>query len=141
MKKRRSRVEYYLGCAAVNAKQSTCLRRQYGCVIVKDDEIIASGYNGSVRGKPNCCDEGVCWREAHNIPHGECYEKCVAVHAEQNAIIQASRKDMIGSTLYLVGFEGDERLKDATPCVICRRFIEQAGIVKVVNDHGETIID
>ena len=90
---------YYLNIAKAVSKRSTCLRRQYGAIIVKNDEIIATGYNGSARGEPNCCDEGVCWREAHNIPHGEQYEKCVAVHAEQNAIISAARRDMIGATM------------------------------------------
>ena len=100
-----SKKDYYLDIAAAVAKRSTCLRRQYGAVIVKNDEIVATGYNGAPRGEDNCCDVGVCWREAHGIPHGEQYEKCVAVHAEQNAILSASRRDMMGSTLYLAGFE------------------------------------
>ena len=91
--------EYYLNIAAAVARRSTCLRRQYGAVIVKDDQIISTGYNGSARGEDNCCDVGYCWREAHNVPHGEQYEKCVAVHAEDNAISQAGRES-IGATLY-----------------------------------------
>ena len=83
---------YYLSIAAQVARRSTCLRRQYGAVIVNHDEIVATGYNGAPRGEPNCCDVGECYREAHGIPHGEQYEKCVAVHAECNAIISASRK-------------------------------------------------
>jgi dCMP deaminase len=130
-----SKTEYYLNIAKAVAQRSTCLRRQYGAVIVKNDEIIATGYNGSPRGECNCCDKGECWREAHKIPHGEQYEKCVAVHAEQNAIISASRSDTIGSTMYLVGFENGKEIV-ATPCDICRRLIRNAGIEEVVNSES-----
>lgn len=131
--------QYYLDIAAQVAKRSTCLRRQYGAVIVKNDEIISTGYNGSARGVRNCCDIGECWREVHNIPHGEQYEKCVAVHAEQNAIISASRKDMIGATLYLVGFENGERIAghQTKPCVICQRMLLNAGIHYIETDREE----
>lgn len=122
---------YYLGIAGEVATRSTCIRRQYGAVIVRSDEIISTGYNGSPRGEANCCDIGECWREDNGIPHGEQYEKCVAVHAEMNAIISASRRDMIGSTLYLVGLEDGKRI-DAKPCDICRRLIVNAGIKEVV---------
>lgn len=132
--KRISKIEYYLNIARAVSKRSTCLRRQYGAVIVKNDEIISTGYNGSHRGADNCCDVGVCWREAHGIPHGQQYEKCVAVHAEQNAIISASRSDMIGSTLYLAGFEGDREIV-GEPCLICHKMIANAGIARVVNLH------
>lgn len=128
---RPDKVDYYLNIAAVVSRRSTCLRRQYGAIIVKDDEIIATGYNGSPRGEPNCCDEGTCWREANNIPHGERYEMCRAVHAEQNAIISASRRDMIGSTLYLVGFENDKVIK-AEPCEICKKLIINSGIKEII---------
>lgn len=123
---------YYLQIAEAVSKRSTCLRRQYGAIIVKNDEIIATGYNGAPRGEPNCTDVGQCWREQNHIPHGEQYEKCVAVHAEQNAIISASRRDMIGSTMYLAGFENGKRLDNIAPCEICRRLIKNAGIVNVV---------
>lgn len=131
---------YYLSIAAEVARRSTCLRRQYGAVIVKNDEIVATGYNGAPRGDENCCDVGVCWREYNNIPHGEQYEKCVAVHAEQNAIISASRRDMLGGTLYLAGFENGGAIADATPCLICKRLIKNAGIVRVINQNGEVVI-
>lgn len=131
-----SKKEYYLQIASHVAKRSTCIRRQYGAVIVKNDEVIATGYNGAARGEKNCCDEKVCWREDHHISHGEQYEKCVAVHAEQNAIISASRKDMIGSTLYLVGFEDGKEIK-AEPCVICERMIRNAGIERVISREDE----
>lgn len=125
-----SKDEYYLNFAKTAALRSTCLRRQYGAVIVKNDEIISTGYNGSPRGEANCCDTGVCWRESHGVPHGEQYEKCVAVHAEQNAIISAARRDMIGATLYLAGFENGREI-EAVPCEICRKMIANAGIREV----------
>lgn len=129
-----SRKDYYLKIAETVALRSTCLRRQYGAVIVKDDQIISTGYNGGPRGEDNCCDVGDCWRESHGVPHGEQYEKCIAVHAEQNAIISASRLDMIGATLYLAGFENGERLSSekVCPCMICRRMIKNAGIKDVI---------
>ena len=136
-KDRPNKDEYYLDIAASVAKRSTCLRRRYGAVIVNNDEIIATGYNGSPRGEKNCCDTGECWREAHHIPHGEQYEKCVSVHAEMNAIISAARKDMVGGTLYLMGFDDSNPIFHAVPCTICRRLIKNAGIKRVVNDYGE----
>lgn len=126
-----SKKEYYLGIALAVAKRSTCLRRQYGAVIVKNDEIVSTGYNGSPRGEENCCDVEYCWREANSIPHGERYEACKSVHAEQNAIISASRKDMIDSVMYLVGIENGKIIK-AVPCDICRRMIVNAGISEVI---------
>lgn len=127
---------YYLYIAGTVAARSTCLRRKYGAVIVRDDEIIATGYNGSPRGEANCCDVGECWRAQNNIPHGERYEMCVAVHAEMNAIISASRRDMIGSTMYLAGMENGRPIK-AEPCLICQRLIKNAGIVEVVTNGSE----
>ena len=135
-----SKRDYYLSIAAEVSKRSTCLRRQYGAVIVKNDEIVSTGYNGAPRGEDNCCDIGTCWRERNNIPHGEQYEKCVAVHAEQNAIISASRREMLGATLYLAGFENGEPIWNAQPCVICRRLIKNAGIETVINSSGEITI-
>lgn len=140
-KDRPNKDEYYLDIAASVAKRSTCLRRRYGAVIVNNDEIIATGYNGSPRGEKNCCDTGECWREAHHIPHGEQYEKCVSVHAEMNAIISAARKDMVGGTLYLMGFDDSNSIFHAVPCTICRRLIKNAGIKRVVNDYGEIDIN
>lgn len=135
-----SKRDYYLSIAAEVSKRSTCLRRQYGAVIVKNDEIVSTGYNGAPRGEDNCCDIGTCWRERNNIPHGEQYEKCVAVHAEQNAIISASRREMLGASLYLAGFENGEPIRNAEPCMICRRLIKNAGIEKVINLEGEISI-
>ena len=136
-----SKQAYYLSIAAEVAKRSTCLRRQYGAVIVKNDEIVATGYNGAPRGDENCCDVGSCWRERHGIPHGEQYEKCVAVHAEANAIISASRNEMLGSTLYLSGFQGLEHpIENPMPCVMCTRLIKNAGIDTVINAQGEVTL-
>lgn len=123
---------YYLNIAKAVALRSTCLRRRYGAVIVKDDEVVSTGYNGSPRGETNCCDIGFCQREAMNIPKGERYELCVAVHAEQNAIISASRREMMGGTIYIVGLENDDSYANPTPCLLCRRFIKNAGITRCV---------
>lgn len=133
---RESKKARYLNIAAEVAKGSTCLRRAYGCIIVKEDEVIATGYNGAPRGEPNCCDVGTCWRAENNIPHGERYEKCCAVHAEANAIISAARRDMIGSTMYLVGLEDGRRI-DAKPCEICAKLIKNAGIKEVICSEQE----
>ena len=123
MDKRPNKDTYYLDIAAAISKRSTCLRRQYGAVIVNNDEVIATGYNGAPRGEMNCNEAGICWREAHNIPHGEQYEKCVSVHAEMNAIISAARKEMLGGTRFLYGYEGRKPMKHPIPCSRCRRFI------------------
>lgn len=131
-----SKNEYYLWIAEAVSKRSTCLRRQYGAVIVNNDEIISTGYNGSSRNTINCCDVQRCWRMDNNIEHGKEYESCLSVHAEQNAIISASRKDMIGSTLYLVGFENGKRMSsdEVKPCLICGRMIINAGIVSIITN-------
>lgn len=134
---RPNKTAYYLNIAKEISKRSTCIRRQYGAVIVKNDEIIATGYNGAPRGIVNCCDQGYCWREHNNIPHGEQYEKCVAVHAEQNAIISSSRRDMIDSVMYLAGCDAQtgEEL-NAEPCLICSRMILNSGIKMVITNNG-----
>ena len=125
---------YYLDIAETVLERSTCLRRCYGAIIVKNDEIVATGYNGAPRGRRNCGDLGRCTREIMNIPSGQRYELCRSVHAEANAIISASRRDMVGGTLYLVGKNAQtgEILGDATSCAMCRRMVINAGIVRVV---------
>lgn len=130
-----SKDEYYLNIAKAVSQRSTCIRRQYGAVIVKDDRIISTGYNGSARGETNCCDHNICWREENNIPHGERYEKCRSVHAEDNAISQAGR-EALGATLYLYGREGFRKI-DAIPCEMCMRKIKNAGIHKVINSSND----
>lgn len=117
---------YYLSIAQAVAKRSTCLRRQYGAVIVKNDEIIATGYNGAPRGEPNCCDIGQCKRIGHAHNDGD-YADCHSVHAEMNAIISAARSEMIGATLYLSGFQ-DGKPINSEPCPVCMRMIKNAGI-------------
>ena len=142
---RRDKVNYYLDMADVARERSTCLRRTYGAVIVKNDTIVSTGYSGAPRGRANCIDLGYCMRQKLNIPRGERYEFCRSVHAEQNAIIAASREQMLGSTLYLCGREVDtgEIIKDANCCTMCKRMIINAGIEKVVvrrtNDEYEEI--
>lgn len=131
---RRDKTNYYLDIAAAVLERGTCLRRSYGAIIVKNDEIISTGYTGAPRGRKNCIDLGYCRRVALNIPRGQRYELCRSVHAEQNAIISASRRDMIGSTLYLVGRDmaTGEFVKGASSCAMCKRAIINAGIEKVI---------
>lgn len=135
-----SKENYYLDIAETVLERATCLRRVYGAIIVKNDEIISTGYNGAPRGRKNCVDMGFCTREAMQVPRGERYELCRSVHAEANAIISASRRDMVGSTLYLVGRDGrtGQLLGDATSCAMCRRQVINAGISKVVIRKTET---
>ena len=144
--KRRSKENYYLDIAEAVLNRSTCLRRNFGAVIVKNDEIISTGYNGAPRGRKNCADLDFCMREKLEVPRGERYELCRSIHAEQNAIISASRRDLLDSTLYVVGKEHKtgEYIKNPAPCMFCKRFIINAGIKKVVlrddEDHY-TVID
>ena len=124
---------YYLGIAEQVAQRSTCLRRRYGAVIVNNDEIVSTGYNGAPRGEVNCIDCGYCEREANNIPKGERYERCRSVHGEMNAIISAARREMVGGTIYIVGIEAkDGSYANPAPCLICRRLIVNAGIIRCV---------
>ena len=133
IKPRPSKDEYYLGIADTVLKRSTCLRRKYGAVLVKDDEIVSTGYNGSPRGEKNCCDTGYCEREAQGVPKGERYELCCAIHAEDNAITSAGRSKALGSTLYIVGRNTmDNSIANPAPCMMCRRKIVNAGIKRVV---------
>ena len=131
---RTDKVNYYLDIAESVTKRGTCIRRLFGAIIVKNDEIISTGYAGAPRGRKNCCDLKYCKREKLNIPRGERYELCRRVHAEQNAIISAARKDMIGSTLFLVGINPNDNsyVEGANPCALCKRMIINAGIKKVV---------
>ncbi len=132
--KRIDKNNYYLDIAEATLERSTCLRRKFGCVIVKYDEIISTGYNGAPRGRKNCSDVGYCVREKLNIPRGERYELCRSVHAEQNAIISASRKDMIDSTLYMVGKDSKtgKYVENSMSCSMCKRFIINSGIKKII---------
>ena len=139
---RRDKHNYYLDIADTVRQRSTCLRRNFGAIIVKNDEIISTGYNGSPRKRKNCADTGYCLREKLNAPRGQMYELCRAVHSEVNAVISASRRDMIGSTLYLVGREAETGsiIENANSCAMCKRVIINAGIDKVIiRDPGDKI--
>ena len=129
-----NKANYYLDIAGTVLERSTCLRRRYGAIIVQNDEIVSTGYNGAPRGRKNCGDLGWCTREAMNIPSGERYELCRSVHAEANAIISASRREVLGATLYMVCRDPDtgELIPGSTSCSMCRRLIINAGIAKVV---------
>ncbi len=134
MLQRLDKENYYLNIAETVLGRSTCLRRCYGAIIVRNDEIISTGYNGAPRGRKNCIDLGYCTRDAMNVPSGQRYELCRSVHAEANAIISASRAAMLGGTLYLAGRDAKtgELLGGATSCSMCRRQIINAGIARVV---------
>ena len=125
---------YYLDIAETVLERSTCLRRCYGAILVRNDEIIATGYNGAPRGRKNCVDLNYCTREALNIPSGQRYELCRSVHAEANCIISASRSEMLGATLYMacVNPADGALIPDSTSCSMCRRLIINAGICRVV---------
>jgi dCMP deaminase len=123
---------YFIEIAKVVSSRATCMRRRYGAVIVKDKVIISTGYNGSPRGTDNCIDTGVCTRQELNIPSGERYELCEAVHAEQNAIVNAPPDRMKGSTIYVAGFEEDGTFAGGRPCKLCDRMIKNAQIKEVI---------
>ncbi len=130
---RRDKINYYLDLAEVVSQRGTCLRRRYGSVIVKNDEVISTGYVGSPRGRKNCSDLGYCIRQQLNIPRGERYELCRSVHSEVNAIISASREQMIDADLYLCGVEvaTGEYVSNSSSCSMCKRTIINAGIKRV----------
>lgn len=141
---RPTKTQYYLEIAKAVALRGTCLRRNYGAVIVKNDVIVGTGYTGSPRNELNCCDIGKCVRQELNIPSGERYELCHSVHAEQNAIINAGRDKCIDATLYLIGINvnitANERfISNPKSCDMCRRLIINAGIKEVITP-SEVII-
>ena len=138
MEVRKDKENYYLDIAETVLERSTCIRRKYGAIIVLNDEIIATGYNGAPRGRKNCLDLGKCLRDELGIANGERYELCRSVHAEANAIISAARRDMIGATLYLAGRDAKTGglLEDTTSCFMCRRLIINAGITRTVCRTG-----
>ena len=128
------KLNYYLDIAQTVLERSTCRRRHYGAIIVRNDEIVSTGYNGAPWGRINCTELGYCVREQLAIPSGERYELCRSVHAEANAIISAARSECIGGTLYLCGRDAvtGELLHDTTSCSMCRRNIINAGIAQVI---------
>lgn len=138
--KRVDKENYYLDIAQSVLERSTCLRRQYGAIIVRNDEIVSTGYNGAPRGRKNCMDLGRCIREELQVPSGERYELCRSVHAEANAIISAARRDILDGTLYLAGRDAKTGalLRGATCCSMCRRMVINAGISRVISRDSET---
>lgn len=136
--KRVSKIDTYLNCAEVFAYRSTCIKRKYGAVIVKNDVVISTGYNGAPRGFDNCCDLGTCPRIDRNMHQGEGYGMCRAIHAEENALLNCSRQQTMGADLYLVGVNPkDNTIHEAKPCPLCARAIIQAGINNVYLRVGE----
>lgn len=129
-----SKINYYLDIAKTVSQRSTCLRRRFGAIIVKNDAIVSTGYNGAPRGRQNCNDIGTCMRDKLGIPRGERYELCRSIHAEANAIISASREQMLGSTLYLCCTDPNtgEVVGGMNCCMMCKRQVINAGISKVI---------
>lgn len=145
---RRDKINYYLDIAEAVSKRSTCTRYQYGAIIVKNDEILSTGYSGAPRGRKNCTDLGYCTRQRAGVPHGQCLETCRAVHAEANAIISVARRDSLGATMYLVGRDPNngQYVENTTACSLCRKFIINAGITTVIirqteNDYRVVDVD
>lgn len=137
-KQRISKINTYLNVAEVFAYRSTCIKRKYGAVIVKNDIVISTGYNGSPRGYENCCDNGECPRIKLGMHQGEGYDICRAIHAEQNALLNCSREQTLGADLYLTSINPqDNSIHSARPCPLCARFIVQAGIRNVILRTGE----
>ena len=137
---RPDKINYYLDIAETVSKRSTCLRKHYGAIIVKNDVIISTGYNGAPRGRKNCSDINYCMRDALNIPRGERYEMCRSVHAEANAIIAADRDKMLGSTLYMACRDAktDTLVGGTCSCMMCKRLVLNAGIKEVIVRDTET---
>lgn len=129
-----SKENYYLDIAQTVATRSTCLRKSFGAIIVKNDTILSTGYNGAPRGRRNCSDLCTCIRDDLKIPRGERYELCRSVHSEANAIIAASRDRMLGSTLYMACLDSKtgELVPNTNSCAMCKKLILNAGIEKVI---------
>ncbi len=140
MRNRVDKHNYYLDIAETVIERGTCLRRNFGAIVVKNDEIVSTGYTGAPRGRQNCCNTGICIRQELNVPRGERYELCRSVHAEANCIISASRQEMIDATLYLVGKEVStgELIPDASSCSMCKRLIINSGIKEVIIRNTKT---
>ena len=134
-----SKTNYYLDIAETVSERSTCLRRRFGAIIVKNDSIISTGYNGAPRGRKNCSDLGTCMRDKLNIPRGERYELCRSVHAEANAIIAAARENMLGADLYMVCTDPKSGaiMGGTCSCMMCKRMVINAGIARVIVREDE----
>lgn len=133
--KRTTKHEYYLGIAKEVAQRSTCFRRSIGAIIIRDDQIISTGYVGAPRKTRDSFEHGECLRDKLNIPHGQRYELCRSVHAEQNAIINAARAgvSLLGGDMYIYGSRYGENMPiDAFPCFICKKMIINSGLNRVI---------
>lgn len=140
---RPSKEEYYMNIAKAVSLRSPCIRRKYGAIIVKEDVIVSTGYNGPARGVINCFEVG-CLKDEVGAPHGSGYDYCIGVHAEENAIINAARSgaSVLDGTLYIYGEDPDGRVVEAKPCERCRRAIINAGIRRVyVMRSDESIVE
>lgn len=134
--------DYFLEISKAVGRRSTCLRRRYGAIVVKDKIIVSTGYNGSPRGEANCIDTGICERERLHVKPGEHYELCVAVHAEQNALINADPNMLAGATVYVEGYNADGTLASGKPCLLCRRMLRNARIKNVIyREPDGTLVD
>lgn len=143
---RRDKTNYYLDIAEAVLGRSTCLRLKYGAIIVRNDEIVSTGYNGAPRGRANCDELGNCVRERLNIPSGQRYELCRSVHAEANAIISAAREQTLGATLFLAcrSAKTGELVSGTSSCAMCKRLIINAGISQVIvreTENNYTVYD
>ena len=133
---RPDKTSYFLDIARSISARSTCLRRRYGAIIVKNDTIVATGFNGAERGKKSCDELGYCYRKENNIPAGTQYERCLSVHAEANCCISGNRLDMIGATMYIAGVNVDDGSPAlGRPCMMCSRMIKNAQIALVVTEQ------
>jgi len=133
--KRVSKHEYYLGIAREVSRRSTCFRRSIGALIIRDDQIISTGYVGAPRKTKDSFEHGNCLRDKLKVPHGQRYELCRSVHAEQNAIINAARAgvSLLGGDIYIHGSaQGSDLPIDAFPCFICKKMIINAGLEQVI---------
>lgn len=142
MPNRISKDEYYMNIAREAVARSTCFRARHGAVIVKDDQIISTGYVGAPRKTKDCFERGNCLRRELGIPSGQRYELCRSVHSEQNAIINASRSgiSLLGAKMYLYSVKLDEEKEvpiDAYPCFICKKMIVNAGIAELVSRQSD----
>lgn len=135
-----SKENYYLDIAQTVSERSTCLRRRFGAIIVRNDTIISTGYNGAPRGRANCNELGTCYREQLNVPRGERYELCRSVHAEANAIIAAPREQMLGASLYLCCTDPQtgNNMPNTCSCMMCKKMVINAGISKVIVRDNST---
>ena len=131
---RMSKEQYYLNIAKQVAQRSTCFRIKFGAIIVRDDQIIATGYAGAPRKTKDCFERGNCLRNKLNIPHGERYELCRSVHAEQNAIINSARAgvSLLGGDMFIFGEDPQGKVIDALPCFICKKMLINAGLNQVI---------